>query len=55
MFGFCYESGGRYFGDETEAVTAAELKRLTAEARGAAGKEAKLATLEGFFGENFKN
>lgn len=55
MFGFCWESGGRYYGDETEATTAAELKRLAAEARGVAGKDAKLATLEDFFKDNFKS
>ena len=53
MFGFCQESGGRYFGDATEAETAAQLKKLAAEARGAAGKAAELGTLEDFFKVHF--
>ncbi|KAJ4294039.1 hypothetical protein N0V90_007728 [Kalmusia sp. IMI 367209] len=53
MFGFCQQSEGRYFGKATEAQTAAELKRLAAEARGGKGQAAQLATLGGFF-QNFK-
>ncbi|KAJ4355711.1 uncharacterized protein N0V89_003731 [Didymosphaeria variabile] len=53
MWGFCQESGGRYFGDETEAKTAAELKKLAAATRGATGKAAQLATLEDFWKANF--
>lgn len=53
MFGFCQESGGRYFGDETEAITAAELKKNAAEASGKTGEETKLFTLERFFKRDF--
>ncbi|CAO2651410.1 Nn.00g039800.m01.CDS01 [Neocucurbitaria sp. VM-36] len=53
MFGFCQESGGRYFGDETEATTAAELKRLATEASGKTGDGTKLLTLERFFKREF--
>ncbi|KAL1605114.1 hypothetical protein SLS60_004657 [Paraconiothyrium brasiliense] len=42
MWGICQESGGRYFGDETEAITAAELKKLAAATRGDTGKSARL-------------
>ena len=53
MFGFCQESGGRYFGAETEAGTAAELKKIATEASGKTGHETKLSTLEGFFKHHF--
>ena len=53
MFGFCQESGGRYYGDETEANTAAELKRLATEASGKTGDGTKLFTLEQFFKREF--
>lgn len=49
MFGFCQDSGGRYYGDETEVVTAAELKKLAAEACGASSERAELSTLGKFF------
>lgn len=53
MFGFCQESGGRYFGEETENRTAATLKKIAAEARGKSGHETKLLTLEEFFKREF--
>ena len=53
MFGFCQESGGRYFGDVTGADTAAQLKKLAAEARGVTGKATELGTLEDFFKVHF--
>lgn len=53
MFGFCQESGGRYYGDETEDKTAAELKKKAAEASGKTGDETKLLTLERFFKREF--
>jgi hypothetical protein len=53
MFGFCQESGGRYFGEETENRTAATLKKTAAEARGKSGHETKLLTLEEFFKREF--
>ncbi|KAH7355479.1 hypothetical protein BKA66DRAFT_575365 [Pyrenochaeta sp. MPI-SDFR-AT-0127] len=49
MFGFCQESGGRYYGDETEASTAAELKKKATEASGKTGDDTKLFTLKSFF------
>jgi hypothetical protein len=54
MFGFCQESGGRYFGDETEAETALELKKKAAEARGRSRDDAELQTLEDFFVAQFR-
>lgn len=53
MFGFTQESGGRYYGDETEAETAAQLKKNAAEACGKGGDETHLATLEAFFEREF--
>ncbi|KAK7181672.1 hypothetical protein DPSP01_013199 [Paraphaeosphaeria sporulosa] len=53
MWGMCQISGGRYFGDETEGKTAAGLKKLAAEARGATGEATGLATLEHFYGAKF--
>jgi hypothetical protein len=53
MFGFCQESGGRYYGVETEAGTAAELKKTAAEAQGKSGGDAKLLTLDAFFKREF--
>ena len=53
MFGFCQESGGRYYGDETEISTATELKKLAAEATGRTGGETKLLSLEAFFQKEF--
>jgi len=53
MFGFCQESGGRYYGVKTENETAAELKRKGAEARGKSGEELKLLTLEKWFEREF--
>ncbi|KAF2629474.1 NAD(P)-binding protein [Macroventuria anomochaeta] len=53
MFGFCQESGGRYYGEETENHTAADLKKIAAEARGRSGHETKLLTLEEFFKSEF--
>ena len=49
MFGFVQASGGRYYGDETEAHTAADLKKRAAEARGKTGAETGLSNLEAFF------
>ncbi|KAJ8116488.1 hypothetical protein OPT61_g2093 [Boeremia exigua] len=53
MFGFCQESGGRYYGVETENRTAAGLKKTAAEACGKSGHEAELLTLEAFFRREF--
>jgi hypothetical protein len=53
MFGFCQASGGRYFGDETEMVTARELKRNAAKASGRSGSGDDLHTLEDFFARRF--
>jgi hypothetical protein len=52
MFGFCQESGGRYFGEETEGNTALELKKKAAKASGR-DAAAKLSTLGEFFKQNF--
>ncbi|KAF2742839.1 NAD(P)-binding protein [Sporormia fimetaria CBS 119925] len=53
MFALCKESGGRYFGVQTEADTAAKLKAVAVKAKGQAGDEAKLLTLEEFFKREF--
>ncbi|KAF2821447.1 NAD(P)-binding protein [Ophiobolus disseminans] len=53
MFGFCQQSGGRYFGDKTEAETAQELKKRAVEACGLSGDVAKLQDLEHFFAQRF--
>lgn len=53
MFGFCQESGGRYYGEETENSTAAGLKKKAAEACGKSGSETELLTLESFFEREF--
>jgi hypothetical protein len=53
MFGFCQESGGRYYGVETEAETAAELKKKAADAMGRSRDQARLLTLEAFFRRKF--
>ena len=53
MFAFCQESGGRYYGVETEVETAAKLKKKAAEASGKTGEETKLLTLEKWFGREF--
>lgn len=53
MFAFCQESGGRYYGVETENATAASLKKKAAEARGKSGEETELLTLEKWFGREF--
>ena len=53
MFGFCQESGGRYYGDETEINTATDLKKVAAEATGRDGDETKLLSLEEFFQREF--
>ena len=53
MFGFCQESGGRYYGVETEASTAAELKKLAAEAQGKSGQDTELLGLADFFKREF--
>ena len=53
MFGFCQESGGRYYGVETENSTASSLKKKAAEARGKVGDETELLTLEKWFGRQF--
>ncbi|KAF3037458.1 hypothetical protein E8E12_001371 [Didymella heteroderae] len=53
MFGFCQESGGRYYGEETEKHTAAGLKKAAAEARGLSDDQTKLLTLEEFFKREF--
>lgn len=52
MFGFCQESGGRYYGVETEKETAAALKKVAAEARGKL-EEGALLSLEDFFRREF--
>jgi hypothetical protein len=53
MFAFCQESGGRYFGDETEARTAAELKLKATEAQGKTGEDTKLMSIEQWFKREF--
>jgi hypothetical protein len=53
MFGFCQESGGRYYGVQTEAETAAALKKKAAEASGRSGDQARLSTLEAYFKREF--
>ncbi|KFY64058.1 hypothetical protein V496_03491 [Pseudogymnoascus sp. VKM F-4515 (FW-2607)] len=53
MFAFTQVSGGRYFGDETEVETSIALKKKGAAARGKAGEEMKLSTLESFFTREF--
>jgi hypothetical protein len=53
MFGFCQESSGRYFGDETEAETALELKKKAVEAYGRPGGDVKMRHLEDFFAAQF--
>ena len=53
MFGFCQESGGRYYGVDTENDTAAILKRKAEEAKGKSGDDAKLLTLEKWFAREF--
>lgn len=53
MFGFCQESGGRYYGDETEGNTALGLKKKAAKASGKNSEEAKLYTLGEFFKRDF--
>ena len=54
MFAFTQVSGGRYYGDETEVETSIALKKKGAEARGRAGEEVKLLTLESFFAREFE-
>lgn len=53
MFGFCQESGGRYYGEATEKDTAASLKKAAAQACGRFDDHAKLLTLEEFFKREF--
>jgi hypothetical protein len=53
MFGFCQESGGRYYGDITEAGSASELKKRVNEACENPNGQGKLANLEGFFKREF--
>ncbi|KAF2728698.1 NAD(P)-binding protein [Polyplosphaeria fusca] len=53
MFGFCQESGGRYYGVETENQTAAELKKKGAEACGKSGDGVALLTSEKVFKREF--
>lgn len=53
MFGFCQESGGRYFGEVTENRTAAGLKKAAAQARGLSDDRLELLTLEEFFEREF--
>ncbi|KAF1959115.1 NAD(P)-binding protein [Byssothecium circinans] len=53
MFALCQVSGGRYFGDVTEADTAEELKREGAEAGGKTGYETNLMNFEGWFKREF--
>ncbi|KAF2015371.1 NAD(P)-binding protein [Aaosphaeria arxii CBS 175.79] len=55
MFGFCQESGGRYYGVVTDSKATAELKKSGAEARGKSGQDVELLTLQKFFKENFSN
>ncbi|KAF2027972.1 NAD(P)-binding protein [Setomelanomma holmii] len=54
MFGFCQESGARYFGEVTEAETASQLKRSAREACGRRYTNAHLSTTENFFKRGFK-
>lgn len=51
MFGFCQESGGKYYGVVTEKETAIGLKKLAAGARGKPG--GNLLGLEEFFRREF--
>lgn len=53
MFAFNQDSGGRCFGVETEAVTAAELKRIAAETCRKTGEETELLTIEKYFAREF--
>ncbi|KAH8702908.1 hypothetical protein GQ44DRAFT_753360 [Phaeosphaeriaceae sp. PMI808] len=53
MFGFCQESGGRYFGDETESETASMLKKKASEACGRSVEASGLLSLEAFFRREF--
>ena len=53
MFGFCQESGGRYYGVETEKETARAVKKVAAEARGKP-EEGVLLGLEDFFRREFR-
>jgi hypothetical protein len=50
MFGFTQNTGGRYFGEEpSENSTAAELKKITAEALGRPREQHALLTAKDFF------
>lgn len=53
IFGFCQESNGRYFGEETKVKTAASLKEMASEARGKNAQLRNLSVLEDFFGAQF--
>ncbi|KAH7063865.1 hypothetical protein BKA63DRAFT_183817 [Paraphoma chrysanthemicola] len=53
MFGFCQASGGRYYGDVTEAGTASELKKKVNEACGRSSGDGHLKSLEDFFKREF--
>ncbi|KAH6625833.1 hypothetical protein C7974DRAFT_208293 [Boeremia exigua] len=53
MFAFCQESGGLYYGEQTDSHTAADLKQRAAEACGKSGDETKLFTLKAFFTREF--
>lgn len=54
MFGFTQITGGRYFSEEpSESNTAAQLKRITAEALGRPKEEHTLLTVREFFKYKF--
>jgi hypothetical protein len=54
MFGFTQNTGGRYFSEEpSENNTAAELKRITAEALGRPKEQHALLTARKFFQTKF--
>lgn len=54
MFGFTQNTGGRYFGEQpSESSTAAELKKITAEALGRPKEQHALLTAKDFFRAKF--
>ncbi|KAH6873926.1 hypothetical protein B0T10DRAFT_567658 [Thelonectria olida] len=53
MFGFCQHSGGLYYGEPNDVVTAGQLKAKAAEAKGQLGDDAKLMSLERFVAKYF--
>jgi len=45
MFGFCYESGGLYYGEPNNVDVSASLKQAAAAAQGRSGENTRLYSL----------